>query len=178
MFTVIDVADMEIIPTYVISPLNYFLVMKKKLPEIIGFVLMQHGLPVHVHLAAARAAFYDLQLPQLKILVNENRIPSDCITLALPVHDCVRFFIHKHTGTFPTEQELRGILSLRYAETDDMCKDIADEDVFLELLDSDDVKSFQDFGCNFKVVLYWPETLPNFIKWCYIGQSPLYRRIT
>ena len=76
-FTVIGVTQLEIIPTTVISPLNYFLVMKKKLPDRIGVVLMQHGLPLHVHLAAARAAFYDLQLPQLTILVHENRIPND-----------------------------------------------------------------------------------------------------
>ena len=65
--------------------------MKKKLPDRLGVVLMQHGLSLRVHLAAARAAFYDLQLPELRILVNENRIASDCHTLPLTVHGCVGF---------------------------------------------------------------------------------------
>ena len=143
-FTVIDLADISIIPSTVISPLNYFLIMKRQCPDRIGVVLMQHGLPEHVHLAAARAAFYDLQLPQMKTLVSEYRVPSECITLPLTVHDCVKYFIHKHTGKHPTEQELRGILSLRCAASDDVCKGIADEDLLMELIDADDLKSFQD----------------------------------
>ena len=117
----------------------------------IGVVLLQFGPPVPVLLAAARTAFYNLDLPQCKILNSEHDICAECVSLPRTICALVTFFIKKYTGKEPSQQELRSILSLRCSDDQDMCYDVADEDMLLQCLDADDVKSFQDHSVGCKV---------------------------
>jgi hypothetical protein len=95
-----------------------------------------------VLLHAARNAFWDLDLPQLKKLVTESGIVVVGISWPATLSACVSFFIKKFTNKEVTVQELHDILSLRCSDGDVMA-DVADEDMLLECLDHEDVKSFQ-----------------------------------
>ena len=153
IFTLFNIDDVDVIPTTPVSPLHYFLALKRKLPENmrIGVVLLQFGHPVPVLLAAARSAFYNLDLPQCKILNSEHKIGAECVSLPRTIGALVTFFIKKYTGKEPSQQELRSILSLLCSDDQDMCYDVADEGMLLQCLDAEDVNTFQDHSVGCKV---------------------------
>ena len=142
LMTCMDLDEFEVVPSTPVRPLHYWLARKKKIPIRLGVVLRQHGPHVPVLLHEARNAFWDLDLPQLKKLVAEFGIMVVGISLPATLSACVSFFIKKFTNKEVTVQELHDILSLRCSDGDVMA-DVADEDMLLECLDHEDVKSFQ-----------------------------------
>ena len=88
----IDLEKYLIVPTQPVCPLHYYLACKKKLSNTIGVVLLQYKKPIPVMLHMAENAFFDIGLPQLKIICQEWSIETPCLLLPSTVTAAARFF--------------------------------------------------------------------------------------
>ena len=145
MLPILDIEEYEIVPSTPVCPLHYFLALNKRFPKHrMGVVLLQHDDSCAVLLYAARNAFFTMQLPQLKIIVNEHDIDTPAVTLCATLTAVIRHMWKKYLKVEISDQELLTILALRHLEEDSDIPKVCDDDLLVTLLEKEDIAAFQE----------------------------------
>ena len=97
--------------------------------------------PEHVLMHNARNTFFSLGLPQLKLICQDQKIQSRCITLPPALTGLIRAIWKQNIGKPITDFELRVILALRCVEESSEIPSFCDEDILLECIDQEDLKA-------------------------------------
>ena len=135
----LNLADFQVVPCVTVSPVHFWLALKKKAARHMGIVLLQNGPLENVMKYAARQCFHKLSLEQVKNICAEERIHLEGVpTLASTLTALIKHFLAPKS-----DDEVLGILALRAVEPDNPME-VLTEDVAEEMLDSMDLQTLAE----------------------------------
>ena len=143
-FAIINLGDYQTVPCAPVSPLGFYIVNGRKYGPGTGVVLLQGGKACPVLLDAARNAFFDIHLPDLKTLAAEHGVALPGLTLPVVVTTLVRHLLTTLGGEAPADADVRGILALRCADDVSVFDGVVDEDLLMEVLDKEQLDALQE----------------------------------